>query len=76
MTDEGARLLGTSLARLFELVEGELNVAALWDGDRAEAEETVSRSELFERIAASGLGTKTRYIVAGAVSVRGRAAEG
>lgn len=64
-TDEGARRLRTSLERLFELIAGEMTVAALWDGDHAEADAPISRGDLLGTIAASGLGTKTRYIVAG-----------
>ncbi len=64
MTDEGAQHLASSFDRLFELVTGEVNVAAIWDGDQADTEQAIGRNEFLRLITASGLGTKTRYVIA------------
>ena len=65
MTDDAARRLAASFARMFELVAAEIRLAAIWEGDRAETDEPIIRSEFLRRISASGLGTKTRYVVPG-----------
>lgn len=64
MTDDGARKLSAALGRLCELTSGEVSVAALWDGGRAEMEQAISQQEFLRIAAASELGTRTRYVIA------------
>ncbi len=65
MSEDGRGRLSGGLARLFAEMPGELTVAALWDGDRADMDTSISRDELLSLISANALGTKTRYVVGG-----------
>jgi hypothetical protein len=65
MTDDGKRRLSAALGRLFQQTAGNVRFAAIFDGDRAETEEAISRRDLLEIVAAGELGTKTQYVIAG-----------
>ncbi len=63
MTPESLVELADLWARLFERVPGDVAVQALWDGDRAEIEQALSRAEFVDLVRQGALGTKTRYLI-------------
>jgi hypothetical protein len=63
MTPESIVVLADLWGRLFERVSGEVVAQALWDGDRPEVEQTLSRAAFMDVVAQGALGTKTRYLV-------------
>lgn len=65
MTDDGKRQLSAALERLFQHTTGDVRFSAIFDGDRVETEEAISRQELRRIAADGGLGTKTQYVVEG-----------
>ena len=65
MTEGGTRRLYEAVRVLFARMPGELMIAALWEGDPATVETTLTRDELLGLISASALGTGTRYVVGG-----------
>lgn len=63
MTPESLVELADLWVRLFERVPGDVAAQALWDGDRAEAEQALSRAEFVDVVRQGALGTKTRYLI-------------
>jgi hypothetical protein len=63
MTPESLVELADLWVRLFERVQRDVAAQALWDGDRAEVEQALSRAEFMEVVRQGALGTKTRYLI-------------
>jgi hypothetical protein len=63
LTADGRERLQEAIAVIFAGAPGEIEVEALWGGDRANVEQTVSRTVLMSLVEGDKLGTKTRYRV-------------
>jgi hypothetical protein len=63
LTADGRKTLSVAINAIFADAAGPIEFEALWEGDRADTEQTVSRSDLLSLVDADGLGTKTRYHV-------------
>jgi hypothetical protein len=65
LTPAGRKTLSVAINAIFADAAGPIEFEALWGGDQADTERTVSRSDLLSLVDADGLGTKTRYRVEG-----------
>lgn len=63
MTPESIVELADLWVRLFERIPGDVAAQALWDRDRAEVEQALSRAEFVDVVRKGALGTKIRYLI-------------
>jgi hypothetical protein len=63
MTRDGIARLAEASLRLFERLSSPVVIQALWEGDEAETEESMTREDYLGILEAGALGTRTRYLV-------------